>query len=217
MLETGMLETIFHELNLLHFSGELPLPKLRWNSRLASTAGRFCPGSRHLLLRREPEIEVASYLRDLADGEMHVRDTVLHEMIHYFLWHRNRPYGHTAEFHSIMKRVGAKRYNTVPKVRPVKHWYECPGCLVRIPARRRMTGLACAACCDRFNGGRFHERFRLRLANAPAHVPVAAMAPPPSREKVAPPPPAEPSRLAPSEIIRRLEDLKQMLREKGRK
>jgi predicted SprT family Zn-dependent metalloprotease len=202
-----MLETIFHELNGRHFGTELPLPKLSWNSRLSSTAGRFCPGSRQPLRPRPPHIEVAAYLRDLPDGVQHVRDTMLHEMIHYFLWHRRRPHGHTPEFHQILKRLGAKRYNTVPRERPYKHWYECPECRQGFPARRRLGVSACAKCCERFNHGRYHEKFRLeRLASPPAEraprAEPAPEAPPPSGER----------RLSPSEVIRRLEELKNLVR-----
>src|SRR5262249_9594960 len=151
------------------------------------------PGSRQLLRPRPAQIEVATYLRDLPDGTMHVRDTVLHEMIHYFLWHQSRPHGHTAEFHRIMKKVGAKRYNTVPKEKAFKHWYECPHCRQGFPTRRRLGASACARCCGRFNQGRYHEKFRLqRMPPRPEAKPAVLSLPAP-----APVP-----RLSPAEIIR---------------
>jgi predicted SprT family Zn-dependent metalloprotease len=214
----NLLEALFHDLNRQFFGSLLPLPKLLWNSRLSSTAGRFCPGSRNPLRPRPPEIEVASYLRDLPEAEMHVRDTVLHEMIHYYLWHVKRPHGHTAEFHQIMRRVGAKRYNPVPKERAPKHWYECPCCRKRMPAKRKLGISACAACCKRHNGGQYSERFRLRRLDpgeiqepAPGKPPPA---PPPSTSPARPPEKPEEKRLPPMEIIRRLEELKRMLANK---
>src|SRR3989344_2459977 len=174
------------------------MPKLKWNSRLATTAGRFCPGSRNPLFPRQPLIEVATYLRELPDGTSHIRDTILHEMIHFWLWHRKRPYGHTAEFHSIMKRVGAIRYNPVPKRRPVKHWYECSHCKEKFPARRKFGVAACAPCCRKFNRGKFHEKFLLLLLENP---PAA------SPQKI-PETQADSPVLPVSEIIRRLEELK---------
>lgn len=187
-----MLETTFHELNAAHFGNVLPLPELAWNPRLRATAGRFCPGSRNPLQKREPLIEVAAYLRELGDGERHVRDTVLHEMIHFYLWHKRRPYGHTDEFYAIMKRVGAKRYNPVPKLAPVRHWYHCANCGAKVPARRRLGNVACAACCKKFNRGDFSPKFLLRVWTG---------------ENKTEGPPA----LSPAEIIRRLEELKGML------
>lgn len=205
-----MLSPIFQELNVAHFSGELPPPTLAWNSRLSSTAGRFSPGSRGRFFQRAPKIEVASYLRDIPDGQDHVRDTMLHEMIHYFLWHKHRPYGHTPEFYEILKRVGAKRFNTVPKERPIKYWYECPGCLRRIPAKRKMHMYACATCCEKFNAGMFKERFRLRLVesgdSAGAVARPADLSAPSSSL-----PEKQNAPLPPQEIVRRLEELKKLL------
>lgn len=161
------LEAIFHELNALHFRAELPEPRLEWNSRLSSTAGRFAPG--RLVRGREalPLIQVATYLIEIPDGETHIRDTVLHEMIHYWLWFEGKPYGHTPEFIAKMKATGAKRFNPVPKQRPIKYHYQCPNCRILVPARMRLNNVACKACCTKFNGGEFSRRFRLELAAAP--------------------------------------------------
>jgi len=196
-----VLETLFHELNQQHFAGELPLPNLRWNSRLSSSAGRFCPGSRNPLRPRKPEIEVATYLKALPDGEIHIRDTILHEMVHYVLWHRQRPYGHTPEFRRILKSVGARRYNPVPKTRPYKHWYQCLGCKKLVPARRKIAQSACSACCKKYSGGKYSERFRLVPAAAPGENAPSFVAPTPP----------EPPRMAPADIVRKLEELKRMI------
>lgn len=204
-----VLEEIFQELNTTYFRAELPTPTLKWNPRLSSTAGRFCPGSRRYFTQTPAEIEVATYLRELPDGKMHVRDTVLHEMIHYFLWHQKRPHGHTAEFHEIMKKVGAKRYNTVPKLRPVKYLYECPRCLKRMPARRRLGVSACAECCEKFNRGKYHDQFRLRMVDK-NFEPAAPMAPAAKPQET---PPTD-TRIPPLELIRRLEELKNFLKKK---
>ncbi len=190
-----MLEKIFAELNAQHFQGELPPLPLRWNSRLRSSAGRFVPGSRNPLFPRLSEIEIATYLRDLPDGEFHIRDTLLHELVHYFLWQKKRPYGHTAEFKAILKRVGARRYNPVPRLTPVKYIYRCPHCATTIPARRKIRASACASCCKKFNGGYYADKFRLQL-DKDAKSAVPQMLNP----------------LAPEEIVRRLEDLKRKIK-----
>lgn len=211
----SLLET-FQELNQAHFGNSLPETELLWNSRLSSTAGRFCPGRRVLGVARRPQIEIAEYLRGIPDGDMHIADTMLHEMIHLHLWAEGRPYGHTEEFHRIMKRVGAKRFNPVPKIRAYKHWYECPGCLTRVPARRRIDNSACMSCCKKHAGGRYDRRFRLELVD-PRDIPESEKFPPvqmeadkpkastPKKESL-----EEPC-LPPNEIIRRLEELKQFL------
>lgn len=196
------LSSLFSELNTHHFRAELPLPLLCWNSRLTTTAGRFTPGSRNPFRPRAPQIEVAGYLLELSGGEAHVRDTLLHEMVHYLLWHRRRPYGHTAEFHQILKAVGASRYNPVPQLRPVKYWYECPHCLVRTPARRELGDVACADCCQKLAGGRYSARFRLAKLPAgagPSHAPVPV--------KELPPP------IPFGELVDRLSELRAIVRE----
>ena len=156
------------------------MPKLEWNSRLSATAGRFAPGSRRPLWKSDVIIEVATYLREIPDGEMHVRDTILHEMIHYWLWHNRRPYGHGAEFYAKMRATGAKRYNTVPKDRPYKYIYHCPSCRVEVPARRKLNDVACYECCKRFNHGYYKSSFRLTLTK---EAPVDYV---PHEERIAP-------------------------------
>ncbi|NUM89330.1 MAG: SprT-like domain-containing protein [Bdellovibrionales bacterium] len=162
-----MLARIFHELNTLHFDADLPEPRLVWNSRLSTSAGRFVPSLPYPFHTYPSRIEVASYLRDLEDGERHIRDTLLHEMIHYLLWLQGKPHGHTPEFLAIMERVGTTRWNPVPRDRPIKHWYECPGCLERFPTRRKLQPGACVACCRKWNKGKFSEKFLLRLVDGP--------------------------------------------------
>lgn len=199
-----MLNQIFQELNLRHFQNELPIPTLNWNSRLRSTAGRFAPGSTNPFRPRAPLIEIASYLESIPEGQYHVRDTMLHEMVHYYLWFKKKPYGHTAEFHSILKRVGARRYNPVPKLSPVKHWYECPRCLIKVPARRKLSPSACAACCKKFNHGEYSSQFLLRKITATNNNERN-----PQPEKM-----PDPKRLSPMEIIKNLEILKAILQKK---
>ncbi len=204
----SVLETLFHELNAQHFGGRLPVPDLLWNARLSTTAGRFCPGSRRLFREQKPFIEVAAYLRSRDDGLEHIRDTLLHEMVHYYLWHEKKPYGHTAEFHAILKRVGGKRYNPVPLERAPKHFYECPHCRVRFPTKRKLGEVACAICCKNLNGGRFTERFLLvRLSPEDAAKRNA--------EHLLPETFAEEEVLLPrEEVVARIEEIRKFLKEK---
>src|SRR4051794_27291054 len=100
------LESLFEEINAAHFDSFLVVPTLTWNSRLRSSAGRFVPGSRKFFLEIPARIEVASYLLGEENALEHIRDTLAHEMIHYWLWVRHRPYGHTAEFLIKMRVMG---------------------------------------------------------------------------------------------------------------
>lgn len=151
----------FDRLNETWFDGFLDAPALRWNSRLRSSAGRFVPGSRRFFREAPPTIEVASYLLEEKEAEKLVRDTLAHEMIHYWLWVRRKPYGHTDEFYEKMHQMGCSRYNPVPRLKPVKYTYQCPSCAREFPARKRLGTLACATCCKQHSNGRYDPRFRL--------------------------------------------------------
>lgn len=168
------LRQIFDDLNEKHFDGFLDAPVLSWNSRLRTSAGRFIPGSRRFFRLKPPEIEVASYLKTETDGERHIIDTIAHEMIHYWLWVRKKPYGHTDEFYRKMKQMGASRYNPVPKLRPPKYFYQCPGCEQEFPARRKLGTLACLTCCKKHAGGRYDSRFKLVMKPATQKSPETA-------------------------------------------
>jgi predicted SprT family Zn-dependent metalloprotease len=161
---TGLdLHRIFQEINYRHFDGFLEFPELRWNSRLRSSAGRFVPGSRKYIREAPPAIEVASYLQQEAGAHSLIRDTVAHEMIHYWLWVRRRPYGHTADFLLKMRAMGVSRYNPVPRLRPYRYIYSCGACQKEFYARKKLGLLACAHCCRQHSKGKFDRRFKLLL------------------------------------------------------
>jgi predicted SprT family Zn-dependent metalloprotease len=152
----------FQEINCTHFDAFLDPLHLHWNSRLRSSAGRFIPGSR-IYSHIRPKIEIASYLMEEANAMALIRDTLAHEMIHYWLWVRRKPYGHTPEFIKKMKEMGVSRYNQVPRTRPYKYVYQCNHCEKTFPTRKILGVLACAACCKKYSGGKYDARFNLRL------------------------------------------------------
>lgn len=167
LLTVDLLE-IFKQLNEKHFDGFLDPPVLRWNGRLRTASGRFFPGARQKkfglrALTRPPIIEVASYLLQETESELHIRETLAHEMIHYWLWVRSRPHGHTDEFYAKMTEMGARRYNPVPRRLPPKYLYACSHCAAEFKTRRKLGKLACAKCCREHSGGKYHDRFRLVL------------------------------------------------------
>ena len=157
------LPEIFNEINQRHFDGFLAQPRLIWNSRLRSSAGRFVPGRKRLIASIPAIIEVATYLAEEKEAHALVRDTIAHEMIHYWLWVRGRPYGHSPEFYRKMEEMGVSRYNPVPRLRPARYLYRCPGCRVEFKTRKKLGDLACASCCKLHAGGLFDGRFRLRF------------------------------------------------------
>lgn len=157
------LAALFEEINQQYFDGFLDAPDLVWNTRLRSSAGRFIPGSRKYFMSFPAKIEIASYLMEEVRARELVRDTLAHEMIHYWLWIRKKPYGHTPEFLAKMKQMGVSRYNSVPRIRPPKYLYQCQACGKDFPAKKRLGALACAICCKAHAGGRYDSRFKLVL------------------------------------------------------
>lgn len=155
---------VFTEWNLKSFNGELRVPKLQFNSRLKTTAGRFIPDP------RSPIIEVASYLLEQPKALELIANTVGHEMIHYWLWAKRKPYGHTFEFYQKMEELGVTRYNPVPLHRPFKHTYGCDHCGQTVKTRKRLPMAACAACCNSHSNGRFSPKFKLRLLESSVKV-----------------------------------------------
>ncbi|MBC7387547.1 MAG: SprT-like domain-containing protein [Cryobacterium sp.] len=154
---------LFQEINLQHFDGCLDPPQMVWNSRLRSSAGRFIPGSLRFFRAKPPVIEIASYLREEGEAAALIRDTLAHEMIHYWLWVRRQPYGHTDAFYRKMREMGVSRYNPVPRLPAPKYLYRCPVCLKDFPARRKLGVLACLECCRNQANGKFDHRFKLEL------------------------------------------------------
>jgi predicted SprT family Zn-dependent metalloprotease len=157
-----MLLKFFNNINSNHFNGFLDPPLLCWNKRLRASAGRFISGRRFFLGERPPKIEIASYLLNELNSLDLIKDTLAHEMIHYWLWVRRRPYGHTAEFWKKMTAMGVSRYNPVPKLRPYRYLYWCDSCNKKFPARRRLGALACLACCKQYSNGSYDPRFKLK-------------------------------------------------------
>lgn len=163
MNEIPDLHLIFEEWSRSHFGGNLPAPILRWNSRLRSSAGRFIPGRRSWTgQQRQSVIEIATYLREEVNSIHHIRDTMGHEMIHYYLFLEGLPYGHGPEFRVMMQRLGVSRYNKTPRRQPEKYLYFCWNCGEEFRVRRKWRKpRACKPCCVKHNGGRYSERFRL--------------------------------------------------------
>lgn len=154
---------IFENINNDHFDGFLDPPALKWNAHLSKCAGRFIPGVRKHINEMPPQIEVARYLLQKKEAQALVRDTVAHEMIHYWLWLRRRPHGHTEEFLTKMNHMGVSRYNPVPKKRIANVIYWCSNCKKQFPATRKTGTLACAECCNKFANGNYDERFKLMV------------------------------------------------------
>jgi predicted SprT family Zn-dependent metalloprotease len=158
------LAEVFDQINIKHFDGFLDPPVIRWNSRLRASAGRFIPGSRKFWRELPPVIEVAPYLLEEPNREALIADTMAHEMIHYWLWVRRLPFGHSPEFWRKMKLMGVSRWNPVPRTRPYRYIYACPACRTEFKARKKLGTLACSRCCKQHSNGSYDPRFKLYLS-----------------------------------------------------
>ncbi len=162
------LQSIFQELNEKHFDGFLDCPQLSWNARLRTCAGRFTPGRTQLSPGEfGPKIEIAQYLTQLEKAEHLVLDVLGHEMIHYWLWVRRQPYGHTLEFYTKLEQMGVSRYNPVPQRSGRAYIYYCMSCQSQFPSKKYHPSLACASCCQKHSQGKFDIQFLLALKRAP--------------------------------------------------
>lgn len=154
------------------------LIRIRWNSRMRTTAGVACYGRSLIILNPK--------LARFGTGE--IDKTLRHELAHLlakFRAGRRRIAPHGPEWRAACRDLGLpdeKRCHDLPLPRArraARHLYRCPHCREEIarvrPFRRRV---ACLACCRAHNGGRYHEQFRLvKITPRPQE---AATVPPPS-------------------------------------
>ncbi|MBN22584.1 MAG: hypothetical protein CL678_14975 [Bdellovibrionaceae bacterium] len=162
------LKKLFDQMNQKHFDGELEVPILTWNSRLEVEAGRFIPPKSQWKFWKdqEPAIEMGAYLLEIDPPqaqEDQICIVLCHEMIHYWLWSRGRPYGHTEEFEEKAQQIGIAEMRIQGAVPTEKYLYECPNCLKNFKVKRRVEELACESCCQKYNKGVYDSRFCLRF------------------------------------------------------
>lgn len=137
------------------------LVRVRWNSRMRTTAGVACYGKSLVTLNPK--------LARFGLGE--IDKTLRHELAHLlakFRAGRRRIAPHGPEWRAACRDLGLpdeKRCHNLPLPRArrvARHLYRCPQCRAEIPRvrpfRRRV---ACLSCCRAHSGGRYDERFRL--------------------------------------------------------
>jgi predicted SprT family Zn-dependent metalloprotease len=148
-------------------SQHLALPELArkvrvfWNPRMQTTAGRAWWPDRAIELN--PKLKAC-------DPEELWR-TLKHELAHLIAYERcgrRRIHPHGPEWQAACADLGIpgeKPFHTLPfKRRSMKrnHVYVCPICSTTIhrvkPIQR---SVACFPCCQKFNHGAYHDRFRL--------------------------------------------------------
>lgn len=141
-----------------------------WNSRLRSTAG--------LASCQRWEVTLNPELKKISEEE--VDKTLRHELAHLLARSRSgrkRIAPHGPEWRQACIDLGIpneSRTHQLPFVRHQqqrKFFYRCPSCketLSRVRKPRRK--IACLACCRKYAGGKYEERFRFEMVSDIATV-----------------------------------------------
>jgi hypothetical protein len=170
---------LFHRLNREHFEGTLApggmaMVEVRWSDgRMRRTAGLYRSG-RYPDGRDLCEIVLSRPLLEPLPREATL-STLCHEMIHAWL---DRLVGvrevHGPHFRARMATINASQTSFEVSLRhryPVpanaSRWLaRGPTCGISASYQRRMKGLACKVCCDRFHGGRWNASCLLEFEQA---------------------------------------------------
>jgi predicted SprT family Zn-dependent metalloprotease len=137
------LQLLFAQLNLLHFGGEIPAHRIAYNNRFSNLAGR--------ITYKPPMIELSP--KHLVGKPDELRETLLHEMIHAWLYARGENPGHTATFKKKMRELGLKSiYHDLGTARPLnesqkRYILRCEKCTMEVLRKKKPSAfLVCAKC-----------------------------------------------------------------------
>lgn len=170
------LQALYAEFNTQYFNGVLPPCRIVWSRQLTRAAGNIHVKARLIKLSVPLLLETfekpSLFPREYSvcgvrceDAQSAVREILKHEMIHLWLFVRGLPHGHTAAFRAKARHLGQTKIRHEIEVPAPKcgYLYSCPNCAREYSRRRRYgRARACGPCCKAFNGGVYHERFKLR-------------------------------------------------------
>ena len=98
-----------------------------------------------------------------------VKNTILHEIAHA-LASKKGDWGHGDVWRQIAISIGCDGHRCSPMPAPKKYIGICGNCGTTFGRNRQTKNLhACARCCDKYNGGKFTERFLLTWKLNPNH------------------------------------------------
>ena len=150
------LQLLFARLNNECFGGELPAHRIAYNARFSNMAGR--------ITYKPPLIELSP--RHFERHPEALRETLLHEMIHGWLFARGENPGHTARFKKKMRELGLTSIyhdlgSAIPRRESVKRFIlRCERCKLELLRKRRPPA---PASCGRCSQRRYDVRFPLRV------------------------------------------------------
>ncbi len=150
------LQLLFAHLNNEHFGGEIPSHRIAYNARFSNLAGR--------ITYKPPLIELSP--KHFERNPEALRETLLHEMIHAWLFARGQNPGHTPAFKKKMRELGLHSVyhdlgTALPRKASAKRFIlRCERCTLEL-LRKRLP--PAQASCPRCSRGRFDSRFLLRV------------------------------------------------------
>ena len=150
------LQLLFAKLNNEHFSGEIPAHRIAYNARFSNLAGR--------ITYKPPLIELSP--KHFERNPEALEETLLHEMIHAWLYARGERPGHTARFRKKMAEIGLTSIyhdlgTAAPRRESTRRFIlRCDRCRLELLRRRHPGGnISCGRCSRK----RFDPRYVLRV------------------------------------------------------
>jgi predicted SprT family Zn-dependent metalloprotease len=154
--DVAELQLLFAQLNNEHFGGEIPTHRIAYNGRFSNLAGR--------ITYKPPLIELSP--RHFERCPEALRDTLLHEMIHAWLFARGENPGHTAKFKRKMRDLGLDSIyhelgTAVPRRESTRRFIlRCDHCTMEVLRKRRPPAhVSCGRCSRRT----YDPRYALRV------------------------------------------------------
>jgi predicted SprT family Zn-dependent metalloprotease len=154
--DVSELQMLFAALNNEFFGGEIPAHAIAYNGRFSNLAGR--------ITYKPPLIELSPkhFERDASQ----LRDTLLHEMIHAWLFARGENPGHTLRFKKKMRELGLRSIyhdlgSAAPRRESSKRFIlRCDACTMEILRKKKPPAFVSCGRCGR---RAYDPRFRLRV------------------------------------------------------
>ncbi len=156
MPDPSELQMLFAQLNNEHFGGEIPAHRIAYNARFSNLAGR--------ITYKPPLIELSP--KHFERHPEALRETLLHEMIHAWLFARGENPGHTVRFKRKMDELGLGSIyhelgSAVPRRESARRFIlRCDRCTLEV-LRKRRPGVQVS--CGRCSRKQFDPRYRLRV------------------------------------------------------
>jgi len=150
------LQLVFAQYNNEFFAGEIPTHRIAYNARFSNLAGR--------ITYKPPLIELSP--KHFAATPHALRDTLLHEMIHAWLFARGQNPGHTARFKAKMRELGLRSIfhdlgSAMPRRESKKRFIlRCDACTMEVLRKKRPPALISCGKCGR---RAYDARFALRV------------------------------------------------------